>query len=150
MEECSSRRPHEIPALPRKSAIVESAKKLLARLFEVSDEEEATTSDRVEISVNQQSSLTDKLQAAIAQIQTQSNKRNDCKHIGKEFSVFEATGERTQNLEKLFQALSSVPPTSVEAERAFSAAGLFITKLRSKLSDRSIDCLCFLKKLFHE
>lgn len=102
----------------------------------------------VEISVNQQSSLTDELQAAIAQIQTQSNKRNDCKHIGKEFSVFEATGDRTQNLEKLFQALNSVPPTSVEAERAFSAAGLFITKLRSKLSDRSIDCLCFLKSYF--
>ncbi|XP_063841155.1 uncharacterized protein LOC135089507 [Scylla paramamosain] len=115
-------------ALPRKSAIVESAKQLLGRLFQVSDEE-ATTSDNVETSVNQQSSLTDRLQAAIDQIQTQSTKkRSECNYIGKEFSVFEATGDRTQNLEKLFQALNSVPPTSVESERAFSAAGLFITK----------------------
>ncbi|XP_045128679.1 uncharacterized protein LOC123516756 [Portunus trituberculatus] len=134
-------------ALPRKSAIVESAKQLLGRLFQVSDEE-TTTSDNVETSVNQQNSLTDKLQAAIDQIQTQSKKRNECNYIAKEFSVFEATGDRTQNLEKLFQALNSVPPTSVESERAFSAAGLFITKLRSKLSDHSIDCLCFLKSYF--
>lgn len=82
-------------ALPRKSAIVESAKRLLGRLFQVSDEE-ATISDNVETSVNQQSSLTDRLQAAIDQIQTQSTKkRSECNYIGKEFSVFEATGDRT-------------------------------------------------------
>lgn len=44
-----------LPALPRKPVIVELAEMLLARLFEVSDEE-ATTNDNVimEISVNQQ------------------------------------------------------------------------------------------------
>lgn len=41
----------KITSLPRKSAIVESAKMLLARLFQESDEEEATTGDNVEISV---------------------------------------------------------------------------------------------------
>lgn len=66
-------------------------------MFEVSDE--AATIDNVEVSVNQQSSLTDKLQAVIAQIQIQNNKRNGGKDIGKEFSVFEATRDRTQNLE---------------------------------------------------
>ena len=39
--------------------------------------------------------------------------------------------------------LLTVPPTSVEAERAFSAAGLFVTKLRSRLGDQSIDTLFF-------
>lgn len=71
----------------------------------------------MEIFANQQSSLADKLQVAIAQIQTQSNKKNDCKHSGMEFGVFEATGNRKQNLEKLFQALNSVPPASAEAEK---------------------------------
>lgn len=44
-----------LPALTRKPVIVELAEMLLARLFEVSDEE-ATTNDNVimEISVNQQ------------------------------------------------------------------------------------------------
>ena len=73
---------------------------------------------------------------------------NKTKHIGKEFNVFEATGERTLHLNMLFQALMSLPPTSIESERAFSAAGLFVTKLRSSLSDKSINCLCFLKSYF--
>ena len=34
---------------------------------------------------------------------------------------------------------------TAEAERAFSVAGLFVTKLRANLSDKSIDSLCFLK-----
>ena len=66
--------------------------------------------------------------------------------IKREMTIFENTGERPAILEKLFRAIQSLPPTSVEAERAFSAAGMFITKLRSSLSDNSIDKLCFLRK----
>ena len=39
----------------------------------------------------------------------------------------------------------TIPPTSVEAERVFSAAGLYFTKLRTRMSDRTIDRLIFLK-----
>ena len=38
----------------------------------------------------------------------------------------------------------TVWPTSVESERAFSAAGIITTKTRSQISDRRIDDLCFL------
>ena len=62
--------------------------------------------------------------------------------------MFEATGKRTENLDKLYNALLAIPPTSVEAERAFSTVGLFVVKLRSRLSDESIDALTFLKKYF--
>ena len=62
----------------------------------------------------------------------------------REFSSNDATGVLHSNLKKIFYALKAIPPTSVEAERAFSAAGLFLTKLRSKLDDGSIDMLCFL------
>ena len=68
--------------------------------------------------------------------------------IKKEMSVFESTGERPACIEKVFRAVRSLPPTSTEAERAFSAAGLFLTKIRSSLSDRSIDNLCLLRKYF--
>ena len=40
-----------------------------------------------------------------------------------------------------------IPPTSVEAERVFSASGLILTKIRSRLNDSSIDMLVFLKKI---
>lgn len=95
--------------------------------------------------------LTDKLQAGTKQVQSKSRKVYECKYIRKEVDVFEATGERSHNLEKLFQALISVPPTSfeVEVERALSAACLFITRLRTRLTVRSIDYLHFLK-LFRE
>ena len=65
--------------------------------------------------------------------------------VKREFSIYETTGDKPSCLEKVFRAVSSMPPTSVEAERAFSAAGLFVTKMRSRLSDRSIDVLCFLR-----
>ena len=53
--------------------------------------------------------------------------------------------QKTQTINELHQALLTIPPNSVEAERVFSASGLFLTKLRSKLSDHSIDMLVFLK-----
>ena len=46
--------------------------------------------------------------------------------------LLEATEKRPGKLEQLFKALLSIPPTSVEAERPFSAAELFTTKLRSR------------------
>ena len=52
--------------------------------------------------------------------------------------MFEVTGEKT-NIHFLIDALKTVPSTSIESERVFSAAGLFITKLRTRLSDSSID-----------
>ena len=48
-------------------------------------------------------------------------------------------------LNKLFNALQSIPPTSVESERAFSITGQFATKLRTKLADNTLDSLVFLK-----
>ena len=53
-------------------------------------------------------------------------------------NLFEGTRKRPTKSELLFNALLSIPPTSVEAERAFSAGGLFVTKLRSRLSDKSL------------
>ena len=40
-----------------------------------------------------------------------------------EVSVFEMSKKRFESLERLYLALSSIPATSVESERAFSAVG---------------------------
>ena len=62
-----------------------------------------------------------------------------------ELDVFEATGQQTANITLLYESLKTVPPTSVESERAFLAAGLFVTKLRTGLNDSSRDHLSFLR-----
>ena len=66
--------------------------------------------------------------------------------VQKECEAFEASGIRPANLQTLYEALLTIQPTSVEAERAFSACGLFVTKLRSRLHDSTIDALCFIKE----
>ena len=58
--------------------------------------------------------------------------------------MFEASGIRPANLQTLYEALLTIQPTSVDAERSFSACGLFVTKLRSRLHDSTIDALCFI------
>ena len=65
--------------------------------------------------------------------------------VQKECKVLEACGIRPANLQTLYEALLSIHPTSVEAERAFSACGLFVTKLRSRLHDSTIDAWCFIR-----
>ena len=57
---------------------------------------------------------------------------------------FDNTGKRGSYLETVYSYLLTVPPTSVDAERAFSAVAISTTKLRSQLSDNSVNTLCFL------
>ena len=59
-----------------------------------------------------------------------------------------ATKECPKVLKSLKFYLNSLPPSSVEADRCFSAAGLFISKLRSSLSDKILDSLCFARSYF--
>ncbi|XP_065682373.1 zinc finger BED domain-containing protein 3-like [Hydra vulgaris] len=73
---------------------------------------------------------------------------SNLKNLTKEIKLFEATGKRSESLERIYSTLMTIKPTSIESERAFSAAGLFMGKIRSRLSDKSIDCLCFLKQYF--
>ena len=48
-------------------------------------------------------------------------------------------------LEKLYNAVKNVLPSSIEAERSFSSSNNLITKLRTSLGDDTIDTLAFLR-----
>jgi len=61
-----------------------------------------------------------------------------------ELAVFENSYTRGRCLEQVYANLLTIPATSVEAERAFSAAGVLATNVRSRLSGTSLDMLCFL------
>lgn len=65
--------------------------------------------------------------------------------IKKELSLFDNGRARGHHLELVYKYLLSIPPTSVEAERAFSAAGYIGNKLRSRLRDDTLDALLFLR-----
>ncbi|GFU22505.1 transposable element Tcb2 transposase [Trichonephila clavipes] len=64
------------------------------------------------------------------------------KIMKQEMQLFDSTEDPSPNIIKLCEALKTIPPKSVEAERVFSAAGLSVTKLRTRLSDK--------KRLFYE
>ena len=70
--------------------------------------------------------------------------------IKSEMAVFECSGVRGRILQLVYAYLQSIPPTSVEAERAFSAAGILCTKIRSRLSDVTLDTLCFLRSYYRK
>ena len=88
--------------------------------------------------------LTDQLKRAIQKSTT--HVRTPKEDIGflfliKEMALFEATGDKSKIISSIEEVLNTIPPTSAEAERVFSAAGLFVTKLRSRLSENSVDSL---------
>jgi len=56
--------------------------------------------------------------------------------------------KRPNNPEKLYRTLLTIKLTSVEPERAFSAMGLFVTKLRNRLDDESIDAFIFMHQYY--
>jgi hypothetical protein len=68
--------------------------------------------------------------------------------MDEEIALATKTGELTTKLKKLYKALSSIPAASIECERAFSVAGSFATKIRSQLSDATLDHFCFAKCYF--
>jgi hypothetical protein len=70
--------------------------------------------------------------------------------IKAEMAVFASSGQRGRLLQKAWNYLMTIPATSVEAERAFSAAGLICGKLRSSLRDDTVDTLAFLKAYYRE
>jgi hypothetical protein len=54
-----------------------------------------------------------------------------------------STGDLTEQLKKMLRALRSVQASNVEAERAFSSAGRFVTKIRNWLGDSTLNDYCF-------
>ena len=67
------------------------------------------------------------------------------KSLAQDFKMFEATKVRTEFLETLCQSMKTAKPTSVESERSFSVGGGFSTKLRSRLEEKTLSALVFLK-----
>lgn len=68
--------------------------------------------------------------------------------IKKEMDLFECGGTRGRFLQFVYNCLITLLPTSVESERAFSAAGYIATDIRCRLADNTLNTLCFLRSYF--
>lgn len=100
-------------------------------------------------------SLQEKLEMAISKTTIKRFSQNKSKTdyqklVRKEISYFEEEGveKGRKYLELLYNYLLTIPPTSVESERAFSAAGVICTKIRSSMNDETLDAIAFLRAYF--
>ena len=99
-------------------------------------------------SASQPIPLAKELSTLLTKASTRPNQETDS--WTKEIALFMTTGgeKKTTAISELANCILNIPPTSVEAERSFSASGLFLTKLRCRLADKSLDMLIFLKYYF--
>ena len=63
-------------------------------------------------------------------------------------TLFENGSTRGDYIERAYSFLMTVKLTSVEVERVFSSTGLFSTKIRNLLGNKTLDALCFLNSPF--
>ncbi len=99
------------------------------------EEDDDSSSEELDLSYNQRlnkqfNALLDQLGTATPQATTQ------LQHIEEEMELALKTGELTAKLAKLHQAVLSIPASS---EWAFSVASQFVTKIRSRLGDATLD-----------
>ena len=74
--------------------------------------------------------------------------RVGAQNINEERQLFEATKKRPENLESLYRSFLTIRPTSVEAERAFSAMGLFATKIGNRLNNDTLNAIIVLRQFY--
>ena len=79
---------------------------------------------------------------------TEINEDNLEKALQDEVQLYIKSNKRGDLLEKVRRICQTIRPTSIDCERAFSTAGYFCNKLRSKLADETLNGLCFLKSYF--
>jgi hypothetical protein len=121
------------------------AKELLNRLFTV----DSTSDQEIEPEKEAPSTLEEELNEIINGVYDEPQVCHEYNSLKTEFNAFAKTGCRTGNLQKLYDALLTIKPTSTDVERVFSTTNWFCSKIRSRLSDKSLSALVFLK-LYYE
>ena len=90
-----------------------------------------------------------KLQKCISCFTTRKHQNSQNLSLEKEGELLEVNnGKRSEQLEKLYNALLTIKPTSTASERVFSVAGFMKTKIRNRMSPDTLNALIFLKYYF--
>ncbi|GLV38336.1 hypothetical protein CBL_21256, partial [Carabus blaptoides fortunei] len=135
----------KIFGIPSPTVIEKQIKKLIERLTVLNKDNLETNCDKdvednMQVDQNEESSireplsLEEKLQEEIEKsmktIKPKTQTSNLMATIRKEMNLFVNGGNRGHNLELVYQYLLSIPPASIEPERAFSAAAYLGNKIR--------------------
>ena len=121
-----------------KAIIKKKIKELASRLFA----EEQLDENREALVQNvPSSSLNELIQHFLS---TESGPQN----IDNDIKAFEGTKERTEKLDKIYNALKTIQATSTTVERSFSVAANFKTKVRNSIKPKNLDILVHLKYHF--
>ena len=133
------------PFLPKASnkACIHLAKSLTSRLFPAVQEE---PKDEMSSTSVADMDLAGKLYAFVKKERQPDESDNFLKEIN--YCLTSSKGAGTGNT-SLLQALQVVPPTTLQSQRSFRAAGCFVINLRTALSDTSLGMLMFLKFFFN-
>ena len=146
----SSAKKSSVLSLASKTEIIKLSGKILSRIFPNSYAETDSDEEQIEETTYQSNAfLKEVMEKSIHKfLEDPEQKHTNPKTLKAEFSLFEATNKRTKNLDLLFDALKTIKPSSVASERVFSISGNIVSKIRTRLSHRSVDILCFLKSYF--
>ncbi|GFV09047.1 hypothetical protein TNCV_614321, partial [Trichonephila clavipes] len=63
--------------------------------------------------------------------------------VQKEMPFSEKGGKRGDYLERTYSYFMTINPISIGHERAFSSSGQFVTKIRNRLNDKTLNEKCF-------
>lgn len=128
--------------------VLEFTSKLFGRLFESPIHISASSSPKHEyLNLEKPITLEAELDAAINNVCSENIDISNL-NIKEDFIIFKKTGQRPEKLQKLFEALMTIKPASTEPERTFSVSSHFCGKLRTRLSDYSLNSLVFLKYFY--
>ena len=142
---CFSPSTNDESKMPTIATITRATKALHGRLYPeevTADEPEASTGTQQVAPANLACELSEFLRSS------HGTNRPETDTFTEEFNLHVSGGERTRTLQQTYEALVVVPPASVEAERVFSASGLYLTKIRCRMSDSTLDMLMILNFYF--
>ena len=110
------------------------------------DEEEINVSEKTEEELDIKSELQKAIDNSLCNEKSSTAKYT----ITADLKLHESQKQKTNKLDLLYNALLTIKPTSVEAERTFSVSGNFATKIRSTLNSETLSALVCLKCHFKE
>ena len=133
-----------------RSSIEKLAKSLMVRLYKKGSHD---TSESEQDSVDQENSnfedtLFKSVAEATAPVKRIPSGEDGYKSLTKELAWYIESGKKSQNLEKLYQSLLTISPTSVAVERMFSTSGWLLNQRRARMSDSTLVDIIFLKSFF--
>lgn len=137
--------------LSTKAAAVKFGIEMMRRLFirqELPDTSQSAASSSTAASP-EPTSLHDRLRMSIGSVRDKSSQQEEnADQFKKEFDNYARYHERSPILNKFFEALCTVQPTSTQNERNFSLASAVVTVKRTRLHSNKLHATCFLKNFF--